>query len=205
MSMSRIDQLIQELCPDGVKFNELGDLISRVDGSNRKIVKSKIQATGEYPVYTQGANQKPDGYSDDTDSVIRDLPVILYGDHTNSLKWIDHAFIAGADGVKLVKASSASGLENKFLYYCLRDQIKHIPDGYARHFSKLRKLKIPVPPLEVQKEIVEILDKFTQLEAELEAELEARRKQYEFYRNQLLTFNNEGGGTMDNSRGGRKD
>jgi hypothetical protein len=47
-NQSKIDQLIQELCPDGVKFNELGDLISRVDGSNRKIVKSKIQATGEY-------------------------------------------------------------------------------------------------------------------------------------------------------------
>lgn len=47
---------------------------------------------------------------------------------------------------------------------------------------------IPLPPLEVQKEIVRILDKFTTLEAELEAELEARKKQYEYYRNQLLSF-----------------
>ena len=58
--------------------------------------------------------------------------------------------------------------------------------------AKVLDFKIPVPPLEVQAEIVKILDTFTQLEAELEAELEARRKQYEFYRNQLLTFNDEG-------------
>ncbi len=56
-------------------------------------------------------------------------------------------------------------------------------------------VKVPIPPLEVQNEIANILDKFTQLEAELEAELEARQKQYEYYRNQLLTFDDAGGGT----------
>ena len=61
-------------------------------------------------------------------------------------------------------------------------------------------LEIPVPPIEVQRKIVEILDNFTELEAELErkleAELEARRKQYEYYRNQLLTFDKVGGGKI---------
>ena len=54
----------------------------------------------------------------------------------------------------------------------------------------MSKIKIPVPPLEVQDEIVRILDSFTKLEAELEAELEARRKQYEYYRDSLLSFEN---------------
>lgn len=186
--MSKLDELIHEYCPDGVRYEELGDLLGRVDGSNKKIVKSKIQSEGRYPVYTQGGNQKPDGFSDEKDAVITDVPVILYGDHTNVLKWIGHDFIAGADGVKLVKSSVDSGLDDRFLYHCLRDKIKEIPNGYARHFARLRKLTIPIPPFEVQKEIVNILDKFIQLEAELEAELEARRKQYEYYRNHLLTF-----------------
>lgn len=57
----------------------------------------------------------------------------------------------------------------------------------------LEKIKVPVPPLEIQEEIVRILDRFTLLEAELEAELEARRKQYAFYRDSLLNFENRGG------------
>jgi len=60
----------------------------------------------------------------------------------------------------------------------------------ALNASNLKKFRIPIPPLEIQREIVKILDTFTQLEAELEAELEARQKQYHYYRNQLLTFDN---------------
>jgi len=63
---------------------------------------------------------------------------------------------------------------------------------YTRHFSFLKKTKIPIPPLAIQQEIVKILDTFTTLEAELEAELETeletRKKQYEYYRDELLTF-----------------
>ena len=191
--MSKIDDLIAKLCPEGVEFRELGEVLGKVDGSNRKIVKSAIKDEGKYPVYTQGANQKPDGYSDDSNNTVCDTPLILYGDHTNSLKWIDHAFIAGADGVKMIKSDAKHNIDDKFLFHCLREQINLIPNDYARHFSKLRNLKIPIPPLEVQREIVDILDKFTQLEAELEAELEARKKQYEHYRNQLLNFDDTDG------------
>ena len=63
--------------------------------------------------------------------------------------------------------------------------------SYARHWSKMRAEKIPLPPLAVQQEIVRILDSFTVLTAGLTAELTARRKQYEYYRNQLLTFGDE--------------
>lgn len=59
--------------------------------------------------------------------------------------------------------------------------------------SKYSQIEIPLPPIEVQTEIVRILDKFTSLEAELEAELDCRKRQYEYYRDKLLSFNNVGG------------
>ena len=89
---------------------------------------------------------------------------------------------------------------SKYLFrsHFMRAAISKTASGVTRfNISKerLKKLPIPLPPLSVQQEIVRILDKFTQLEAELEAELEGRKRQYEYYRNKLLTFNEIGGGT----------
>ncbi len=184
--MSKIDDLIFEYCPEGVSFKELESIIKKVDRSNQNVPKSKIKSHGHYPVYTQSANLSPDGYSDDDSKVVNDVPLILYGDHTNVLKWISNDFIIGADGVKLVKPSIDSGLQNRFLYHYLCEKIEDIPNGYARHFAKLKTVKIPTPPTIVQNAIIDILDKFTLLETELETELETRRKQYEFYRNNLF-------------------
>ena len=89
---------------------------------------------------------------------------------------------------------------SKYLFrsYFMRAAISKTASGVTRfNISKerLKKLPIPLPPLSVQQEIVRILDKFTQLEAELEAELDCRKRQYEYYRNKLLTFSEIGGGT----------
>ena len=89
---------------------------------------------------------------------------------------------------------------SKYLFrsHFMRAAISKTASGVTRfNISKerLKKLSIPLPPLSVQQEIVRILDKFTQLEAELEAELDCRKRQYEYYRNKLLTFNEIGGGT----------
>ena len=88
---------------------------------------------------------------------------------------------------------------SKYLFrsHFMRAAISKTASGVTRfNISKerLKKLPIPLPPLSVQQEIVRILDKFTQLEAELEAELDCRKRQYEYYRNNLLTFNEIGGG-----------
>ena len=88
----------------------------------------------------------------------------------------------------------------KFLFYFLSkfDIAELVPDkSYpSLKVSEIAKIQIPLPPLSVQQEIVRILDKFTQLEAELEAELDCRKRQYEYYRNNLLTFNEIGGGVL---------
>ena len=78
----------------------------------------------------------------------------------------------------------------------VRKQIRIKAQGITRFgltLPRWKSIQIPLPPLSVQQEIVRILDKFTQLEAELEAELEGRKRQYEYYRNKLLTFNEIGG------------
>lgn len=97
--------------------------------------------------------------------------------------------------------SDNKSINIKYVYYYL----KHQEAFFQRLGSKMQmpqislpdteRFKIPIPPLAVQEEIVDILDKFTELEAELEAELEGRKRQYEYYRNQLLSFDmlNKGG------------
>lgn len=190
--MNHIEKLIKELCPNGVEFKKLEDVISKVEGANKKLPKSSIETTGTFPVYTQGANLNPDGYTERANLVINNVPVILYGDHTNAVKWINTPFVIGADGVKLIQSYNEIILDNRFFYFCILNKVNSIPNGYARHYKLLRELEIPIPPLEVQREIVRILDNFTALEAELEAELEARRKQYEFYRDQLLYADEHG-------------
>lgn len=82
----------------------------------------------------------------------------------------------------------STDIDFRYVYFAM-SCIKFEPQDHARHWiSKYSLFEIPVPPLPVQREIVRILDNFTSLEAELEAELEARKKQYEYYRDQLLTF-----------------
>lgn len=97
-------------------------------------------------------------------------------------------------GVRFNQGIDLSPHFAKYLFRChyMRKAISKTASGVTRYNiskNRFKKILIPIPPLSVQEQIVEILDKFTTLEAELEAELEARIKQYEFYREQLLNFN----------------
>lgn len=93
-----------------------------------------------------------------------------------------------------LKSTDQSILINKFLFYFLQSECQLIlglkKEGGAPAINKydLANILIPIPPLEIQKEIVRILDKFSMLTAELQAELQARKSQYEYYRNQLLNY-----------------
>ena len=97
--------------------------------------------------------------------------------------------------------SENENINIKYVYYFLKQQEPYFQKlGSKMQMPQIalpdtEKFQIPLPPLSVQQEIVRILDKFTQLEAELEAELDCRKRQYEYYRNKLLNFNEIGGGT----------
>ena len=113
---------------------------------------------------------------------------------------------SAVNNIELTANQSVCALETnesiinyKYLYYCLANKyeaLKNQGQGVlsSLNLTTIKKIEIPVPPLSVQQEIVRILDKFTQLEAELEAELDCRKRQYEYYRDMLLTFNEVGGG-----------
>ena len=116
-----------------------------------QILQSEINNTGKIPVISQSANYI-EGYSDREDRIfMNDNAILIFGDHTRILKYVDFNFIVGADGVKIIRTS----LFTRYVYYALLLLIQNIQDkGYARHFSILSKSHIPVPPHQEQLRIV---------------------------------------------------
>lgn len=194
--MSKIEDLIKQYCPNGCEWKRLGDLI-RLNLVNVVIPSFKIKRNnylneGMVAIISQEA-EYISGYWNVNDNRIVDDKYVCFGDHSEHLKYVDFPFVQGADGLKIMKCVT-NALNTKYLYYSLCNEYVRQND-YARHFSKLRETSIPVPPLPVQEEIVRILDEYTELEVELEAklseEIELKQKQYEVYRDELLTFGDE--------------
>ena len=188
--MNKIEKLIEELCPQGVEFRSFQDLLDHkiiyTVSPPKKLTKKHYKSSGEFPIIDQGQSFIV-GYTNNRNLIVDDGEYVVFGDHTEAIKYVDFPFAQGADGIKILKTK---GLLAKYLYYALNNFYTKT-GKYTRHFSFLKKIQIPIPPLAIQKEIVKILDNFTRLEAELEAELEARKKQYEHYREELLTFGDD--------------
>ena len=179
--MSRIEDLIAEYCPDGVEYKRLGDVCKIKNGKDYKHLSA-----GDIPVYGSG------GVMDvRVDTSVYDRPTVLLprkGSIANVFDvdgpfWnVDTIFYTVIDEEQVIP---------RYLYHVMMNaHIENYSTGSAARpsltQSALNKIEIPVPPLPVQEEIVRILDSFSSLEAELEAELEARRKQYAYYRDQLI-------------------
>ena len=165
-----------------VEWKTLGEVCDIVKAAS-KLKSGDYCVSGKVPIIDQGA-QYIAGYTDKELATIPKDEYIIFGDHTETIKFVDFEFVQGADGLKILHTQKAL---SKYVYYAFSNFYKKTA-SYKRHWSKAKETSIPIPPLRVQARIVEILDKFTQLEAELEAELEARRKQYAYYRDQLLNF-----------------
>ena len=179
--MSWIDDLIAEHCHDGVEFKRLGDIVRIKNGKDHKALDD-----GDHPVYGSGGIMRyANAYAYDKPSVL-----IPRKGSLGNLFYVDVPFW-NVDTIFYTEIDESQVLP-RFLYFFLTtaglgemNQAGGVP---SQTQSVLNELRIPVPPLEVQREIVKVLDTFTQLEAELEAELEARRRQYRYYRDALLSF-----------------
>lgn len=188
--MTKLEELINGLCPDGVEYKTINELFDEKSINcitpSFKIKRNDYKTNGLIPIVSQEA-EYISGYCDLEDKRIENSEYVCFGDHSENIKYIDFQFVQGADGLKIIKSKKVN---TKYLYYSLSSFYIKM-NNYERHFKYLLKTKIPVPPLEIQSEIVHVLDSFTLLTAELTAELTARQKQYAFYRDYLLDFSDE--------------
>ena len=208
--MSRIDELIQQLCPDGVEYKPLGDIMQIRRGASPRPIQEYITKQDDGIPWIKIGDVNPRSkFIVKTDQKItvsgaKKSCYLKKGDFilSNSMSF-GRPYILAIDGCIhdgwIAMSNFERSFNSDFLFYLLRTQMiqkfwrQKASSGTVQNLNSdiVRDTSVPVPPLPVQEEIVRILDKFTALEAELEAELEARRKQYEFYRDQLLTFGDE--------------
>ena len=139
----------------------LQDISYPISSIGMQIKSEETQKDGLFPVISQGKSYI-DGYCSDESKVIYDFPIILFGDHTRNVKYIDFPFIVGADGTKLHKIIQAN---EKYVYYWMCHASEHIADrGYARHYNLLQKKCFMLPPFAEQNRIVNCIEKlFAQL------------------------------------------
>ena len=189
--MSKLNELIEKLCPNGVEFKKLEELLTYEQPTKYIVKTTKYSDEYTIPVLTAGQSFIL-GYTNEDKGIFNasnKKPVIIFDDFTTSFHWVDFDFKVKSSAMKILKPIN-DNVNFKYIYYAM-STIKYIPGNHARHWiSVYSQFSVPVPPLEVQREIVHILDDFTLLSAELSAELKARQKQYEYYRDKLLDFDN---------------
>ena len=185
--MSRLQELINQYCPNRVEFRKLGDIAEIEKGV--QFNKRDMKNVGPYPVINGGIN--PSGYIEQYNQEGNTITISQGGASAGYVNWITDRFWAGAHCYVIFPSDV---INNRFLYHTLKSREKYLQSSqYGAGIPSLAKstidnLTIPVPPLPVQQEIVSILDKFTELISGLKTELILRKKQYEYYRDKLLTF-----------------
>lgn len=193
--MKNLETLIQELCPDGVEFVKLGDVCKSLSKGTLKT--TDLVEQGEFPVINSGRELY--GYYNQYNNEGNAITVAARGEYAGFITYMKNPFWAGGLCYPY-RTINENLMVTKFLFYVLKKEEKKNMEKLvvrgsipALNKSSFDRVEIPLPPIEVQTEIVHILDKLTSLEAELEAELDCRKRQYEYYRDKLLSFDNVGG------------
>lgn len=186
--MKNLETLINELCPEGVEFVKLGDVCEVQRG--KRLTKKQLSDQDNYPVFHGGI--QPIGYYSKCNRKANTVMIINVGASAGTIGFCEQDFWS-SDGCYCL--SHVNELSARYLYFLLSKN-QHYFQSKVRHGGiptldalVVKNFEIPLPPIEVQTEIVRILDKFT----ELEAELDCRKRQYEYYRDKLLSFENVGG------------
>ncbi|MBR1729644.1 MAG: restriction endonuclease subunit S [Selenomonadaceae bacterium] len=187
--MSRLKDLIDKLCPHGVEFKKIYEITKYEQPDNYIVKSTDYNDNFHIPVLTAGQSFIL-GYTNEEKGIYQatpDKPVIIFDDFTGSFKWVDFPFKIKSSAIKIITVKEEFILI-RYLFHIM-GQINFTSSEHRRLWIETySNFKIPLPPIEVQKEIVRILDTFTELTAELTAELTLRKKQYEYYRDKLLTF-----------------
>jgi type I restriction enzyme S subunit len=196
--MSRFEELIEQLCPDGVEFKELQEVVNLTMGTSPagntfssnsndgiEFHQGKTSFGNEIIKHSNVYTTSPIKVAE-PDSLIMSVRAPV-GDTNLTNRKI-------AIGRGLCSMVGKDSLMTKFLYYFINENIKTFKNKSngstfeAINTQEIKKISIPIPPIPIQQEIVNILDGFSKLQAELQAELQARARQYKYYRNDLLNF-----------------
>ncbi|GAA6944846.1 restriction endonuclease subunit S [Helicobacter pylori] len=187
----RLKSLLQTLAPKGVEFRKLGEMCEIIRG--KRVTKKEILDKGKYPVVSGGIGFM--GYLNEYNREENTITIAQYGT-TGFVNWQNQKFWANDVCFSVIPKET---LINRYLYYVLTNMQNYLYSisnrsaiPYSISSNNIMQITIPIPPLEIQQEIVKILDQFlaltTDLLAGIPAEIEARKKQYEYYREKLLTF-----------------
>ncbi|MCQ2686483.1 restriction endonuclease subunit S [Helicobacter pylori] len=182
--MHKIERLLQTLAPKGVGFRKLGEVCEIIRG--KRVTKKEILDKGKYPVVSGGIGFM--GYLNEYNREENTITIAQYGT-AGFVNWQNQKFWANDVCFSVIPKET---LINRYLYYVLTNMQNYLYSisnrsaiPYSISSNNIMQITIPIPPLEIQQEIVKILDAFT----ELNTELNARKKQYKYYQNMLLDFN----------------
>ena len=202
--MNKLEELIQQFCPDGVELKKIQDVCKKTTSGGTPLTSRSAYYNGTIPwLRTQEVN-----WLEITNTSVK---ITEEGLKNSSANWIPANCVIvamyGATAAKvainkipLTTNQACCNLEideekanYRYVFYWLCNEyqnLKALGEGPQSNINgqKVKNFEIPIPPLSIQQEIVNILDKFTKLQAELQAELQARTRQYKYYRNDLLNF-----------------
>lgn len=206
---SKAKKLIEMIQTAPVEWKPLGEVADYEQPTKYLVASKNYDDKFDTPVLTAGKTFIL-GYTDETEGIYKasESPVIIFDDFTTANKWVDFDFKVKSSAMKIITSKNEQDVLLKYVYYWLNTLPNSLTDGDHKRqwISNFSNKEIPIPPLETQKKIVKILDKFTELEATLEAELALRKRQYRYYRDFLLDFNNQiWGGIADGYKGRLKD
>lgn len=201
---SKAKKLIEMIQTAPVEWKPLGEVADYEQPTKYLVASKNYDDKFDTPVLTAGKTFIL-GYTDETEGIYKasGSPVIIFDDFTTANKWVDFDFKVKSSAMKIITSKNEQDVLLKYVYYWLNTLPNSLTDGDHKRqwISNFSNKEIPIPPLETQQKIVKILDKFTELESTLEATLEAelalRKRQYQYYRDFLLDFDNQIGGGAD--------
>lgn len=192
--MTKLERLINEYCPDGVEYDFLYTVMDYEQPTKYIVKDTKYNDDFKVPVLTAGQSFVL-GYSNEKNGIYeasKENPVIIFDDFTTSFHWVTLNFKVKSSAMKMLKLKEnrIHDADFRYLFHVMKN-IRYTPADHTRQWiEKYSKIRIPLPPLPVQEEIVRILDKFTELtkrlNKELTEELVARKQQYGYYRDDVL-------------------
>ena len=197
LSEEYLDKMSNEIREFEVKWEKLEDLLYYEQPTKFIVSSTEYDKSYKTPVLTAGQKFIL-GYTNENEGICcadKNDPVIIFDDFTTDNKWVDFSFKVKSSAMKILRPKVNTNL--RYCYYYMSTIKSDISEHKRMWISEYSKIEIPIPPLTVQNKVVNILDKFQDILKETEGllptEIEQRQKQYEYYREKLLTFGIESG------------